>query len=308
VATAWTNDDPIELDDGDASDPVARFGYRYADVPVRWREESARAGAIGDVWLLHIGPGQTLRAETERLVAGNIGCQGAIGALLRVVAEDTEPFSASRAKYFVAERVAGAMTPRPRAPTPLGGVATPATAQFRERVETVLSGLLDRELPKVLTDSASELERMGASPVKEHQAWAREGRRVDQAMKLRQGSLRYDIQSFRLSPDSDRLHFVRAEWLVGDRQGFALSAWLKGDALDIVSANLAPASWLRMFEFNGHVMREQLGLVLNVFDRNRDGWGEVLMEQSGYESTSLTVLDYSSGGFQPAGIELSGGC
>jgi hypothetical protein len=63
-----------------------------------------------------------------------------------------------------------------------------------------------------------------------------------------------------------------------------------------------------MFEFNGHVMREQLGLVLNVFDRNRDGWGEVLMEQSGYESTSLTVLDYSSGGFQPAGIELSGGC
>jgi hypothetical protein len=55
-------------------------------------------------------------------------------------------------------------------------------------------------------------------------------------------------------------------------------------------------------------MQEQLGLVLNVFDRNHDGWGEVLMEQSGYESTNLTVLDYSSGGFQPAGIELSGGC
>jgi hypothetical protein len=60
--------------------------------------------------------------------------------------------------------------------------------------------------------------------------------------------------------------------------------------------------------FNGHVMQKQLGLVLNVFDRNQDGWGEVLMEQSGYESTNLTVLDYSSDGFQPAGIELSGGC
>lgn len=51
------------------------------------------------------------------------------------------------------------------------------------------------------------------------------------------------------------------------RLGYRYAEVLKGDHLAIVSVNLAPASWLRMFEFNGHVSREQSGLVLNVFDR-----------------------------------------
>ena len=63
-----------------------------------------------------------------------------------------------------------------------------------------------------------------------------------------------------------------------------------------------------MFEFQGKVAREHLGLVLNIFDRDNDGWGEVLMAQGGYESMTISLLEYSATGFQPTGIEYAYGC
>ena len=58
----------------------------------------------------------------------------------------------------------------------------------------------------------------------------------------------------------------------------------------------------------GQSCGEHLGLILNVFDRDHDGWGGVLLEQGGYESMHLSVLEYSPTGFQPAGIEYGFGC
>ena len=51
-----------------------------------------------------------------------------------------------------------------------------------------------------------------------------------------------------------------------------------------------------------------MGLILNVFDRNHDGWGEVLIVQAGYEGEWLSLLEYSESGFQPTGIGYSYGC
>ena len=128
-------------------------------------------------------------------------------------------------------------------------------------------------------------------------------------MQRGRGGLVYDLQSFRLASDGAPLHFVRAQWMVRGRQGFAASLWLRGEEpLEIVEANVRPASWLRMFEFQGRVTREHLGLVLNVLDRNQDGWGEVIVAQGGYESLSLSVREYSAGGFRPTGIEYAYGC
>jgi hypothetical protein len=81
-----------------------------------------------------------------------------------------------------------------------------------------------------------------------------------------------------------------------------------GQPLEVVDTNLRPASWLRTFEFQGKVAREHLGLILNVFDRDHDGWGEVLLARGGYESMGLSVLEYSPTGFQPSGIEFGFGC
>jgi hypothetical protein len=63
-----------------------------------------------------------------------------------------------------------------------------------------------------------------------------------------------------------------------------------------------------MFEFQRKVSREHLGLVLNVLDTDRDGWGEVLIAQGGSESMGIELLEYSASGFQPTGSSYSYGC
>jgi hypothetical protein len=150
-----------------------------------------------------------------------------------------------------------------------------------------------------------------ASPLGVTRAPSSDGfkRALDEALQRGRGRLRYDIQSFHLSPDRDPVHFVRAEWMVDGRQGFAASLWLRGEQpLRLVETSTRPASWLRMPEFDGAIGREQMGLILNVFDRNHDGWGEVLIVQAGYEGEWLSLLEYSESGFQPTGIGYSYGC
>jgi hypothetical protein len=50
-----------------------------------------------------------------------------------------------------------------------------------------------------------------------------------------------------------------------------------------------------------------MGLILNVLDRDRNGWGEVLFTQEGYESRSISLLEYSPAGLQSTGISMGGG-
>jgi hypothetical protein len=127
-------------------------------------------------------------------------------------------------------------------------------------------------------------------------ASARRLRALDDALQRGRGRLRYDIQSFQLSPDTVPVHFVRAEWMVDGRQGFAASIWLRGEQrLEVVDVDVRPAQWLRMSEFDGAVTREHLGLVVDVFDRGHAGWGEVLMGHGGYESMSLSLLQLLGG-------------
>ena len=114
------------------------------------------------------------------------------------------------------------------------------------------------------------------------------------------------MQPFRLSPDGVPFYFVRGMWRVNGRLGFAASLWMRGDDLAIVWSNLRPAAWLRMFEFQGELSNHHLGLVLNVLDRDGNGWGEVLFGQGGYES--IGEFQLSPSGFQPTGAAYSFGC
>jgi hypothetical protein len=222
------------------------------------------------------------------------------------VPEQSDAFTALPAKYFLAER---SVTPQPTKGSTVRVAPSPSTAGFRRALESTLNALLARELPRVRADAAPDVARMASSPVGYHRTWARQQQAVDEAMRNGRGVLTYDIQSFRLAPDGVPLHFVRAEWAVRGRQGFAASLWLRGEQpVEVIQANLRPASWLRMFEFGGRVAREHEGLVFNIFDRDHDGWGEMLMAQGGYESMSISLLEYSPTGFQPTGIEYAYGC
>ena len=258
-----------------SAEPAARFGFRYFNLPDAWRERVPADIRAGAGWLIHVAPGVAVRAEAERIVAGQPGCSQAIGMLLRVSPEHSEAFAELPAKYFLAE--------------PSGSAAAASSG--------------------VRAEAEPEVERMASSTVNYHRSWARDRRAVDEAMQRGEGKLTYDIQSFSLSPDRVPIHFVRAEWKVRSRQGFAATVWLRGEqSVDIVEQNLRPASWLRTFEFQGAVSREQLRLVLNVLDRNHDGWGEVLMAQGGYESLAISLLEFSATGFHPTGIEYAYGC
>jgi hypothetical protein len=293
---------------GLSAEPMARFGYRYFEPPADWREENAADMRAGDRWLIHSAPGQAFQAETERIVGGNAACEDAIGVLLRVASEQSQAFTALPAKYFLAERSA---TPQPRKES--GSVVrvapSPSTVEFRRALESALNALLARELPRVQADAAPGLARMASSPDGSVRARARRQQALEEAMQSGRGALTYDIQSFRFSPDGVPVHFVRAEWTVGRQQGFAASLWLRGEqSVEVIQTNLRPASWLRMFEFGGRIGREHEGLVLNIFDRDHDGWGEVLLAQGGYESMSISLLEYSPTGFQPTGIEYAFGC
>src|SRR5262249_40871504 len=160
-----------------------------------------------------------------------------------------------------------------------------------------------------LADAAAELDRIASSPDDHLRSWAREQRAVDEAIQRGRGRLKFDVQLFGLAPDRVLLHFVRAEWLVGRRRGFAASLWLRGnERLETLTTNLRPASWLHMSEFHGTLAREHFGLILNTFDRHHDGWGEVLVAHGGYESMTLELLEYSARGLQPTGVEYTFGC
>ena len=49
-------------------------------------------------------------------------------------------------------------------------------------------------------------------------------------------------------------------------------------------------------------------MILNVFDADGDGWGEVLTGIKGYEGFGMTLVEYSETGFQETGMKFSGGC
>ena len=60
------------------------------------------------------------------------------------------------------------------------------------------------------------------------------------------GRLRYDVQAFQLSPNGVPVLFVRAEWLVGTRQGFVASLWVRaGEPIDVLKTDVQQAAWVR---------------------------------------------------------------
>lgn len=292
--------------------PLARFGYPHFNRPAAWKPQRVADPRVGDRWRLHLGADTVVHGVVDRLTGGQVGCEGAVGVRLAIVPEDVATFAQRRERYYVAEpareplRQSSAESQRRG---PVGPIATPTTLAFTRALEETLNATFTRELPRLRSEAAAEVDRHLQSDVAYRQTWARERLEIEDALRTGRGRLRYDVQSFRLAPDALPVHFVRAEWLVGQRQGFAATFWLRGVApLSVLDADTQPSVWLRMPEFDGAVSREQLGLVLNVVDRNRDGWGEVLFAKGGYEALHLSLRVFTPGGFQSSGIGYSAGC
>ena len=255
-------------------------------------------------------PGQVFRATVERRVGGYLMCEEAVGVLLRIAPEQAKAFGAVHARYFVAIPAAAetpdAATLRSDIRTLPGYTLTP---QIRRSLESILGDTLARELPRVRSEAAPSLAsaltaHLSPGSILGSRAPADRGR---DATRPRPAA--YNVQAFQLSPDRVPVLFVRAEWLVGRRQGFVASLWLRAGRADGSARNgRAAGAWLRMSLFQGGVSPSHMGLILNVLDRDGDGWGEVLFAWEGYEGRTISLLEYSPAGFQSAAIDLSGGC
>jgi hypothetical protein len=289
--------------------PVARFGYEYFEPPDYWGD-LRNDHKVADRWLIHTAPGQVLQATVERRVGGYVGCEEAVGVLLRVAPQQTKTFGAIHTRYFVATpapaETPGATTLRSTIRTLPADALTP---DVRRSLESILSETLARELPRVRSEAAPFLTRGLTAGYRQDRSWARERLQIEESMERGRGRLHYNLQAFQLSPDRMPVFFVRAEWLVGKRQGFAASLWLRaGQPIEVLDTNVKPGAWLRQSLFQGGVGPSHMGLILNVLDRDGDGWGEVLFASEGYEGRSISLLEYSPAGFQDAGIHLRGGC
>jgi len=297
-----------QIIDGLSAQPVARFGFRSFELPPEWGDRVPGGIPTGPGWVIQTGARATVHATAERIVGGQLGCVDAIGVMLRINAEEAGSFSTLSARYFLAAPAGSTSSPAMESAA-VRAIQPPASAAFRSAVQSILGEVLARELPQVRAEAEPDVARMASSGARDHRSWAQRVRAIDVAMEHGDGSLTYDVQSFRLSPDGVPVHFVRAEWKVRGRQGFAASLWLRGEQqLEIIDTNVRPASWLRMWEFQGEISREHLGLVLDVFDHDHDGWGEVLFAQGGYEGLELSLLELSPTGFHPTGIGYSYGC
>jgi hypothetical protein len=284
------------------SPPPARFGFEYRDA-----DPAIVAAVPGDVfavkqWTVHLAPGRRVAASPGRIVHGGAACTGLAGMVLQIDPKDLQAYVAVSEKYFVVDVADGA-----RAAAPPPSRALPPID--RTQLEALLNGLLKRELPSVRAEAADEINRLAAAEPGYHRNWALERRELDRALEAGRARLEYDVQALDLERNGPPRYFVRAEWAVGGRAAFGAALWVKGgDTLSIVDQDLSTARWLRMFEFQGKVSPELYGLVLNVFDRDGDGWSEVLMARGGYESNKLELIALTPGGFISTGISYSYGC
>jgi hypothetical protein len=286
---------------------VASFGFAPFPLPPSWNSLLAtRPGrpAIGDRWRLHLSANRQIDAVAGEIVGGRLGCGGAVGLWLHVSPADAATFASSKAKYVVAAP-ADASAPSTIS-SHLDGAPAPVLAPSAKLLRGRLAALLARERPAVLAEAAEDVERGAASELAEHRAFAARIRALDRALEKGAARLDYDVQSYRLAPSGEAVHFVRAQWRVGAQQAFAAAVWLRGAQLEVIETNVRPAGWLRMWEFQGEISREHLGLVLNVFEI--DGVSFVLMAHGGYESMTLALRRYTGGRFEPTTVGYTYGC
>jgi hypothetical protein len=292
-----------QITDGLSEQPIAKLGYQYFQPP-QWWENLPTDIRAGDRWFVHTSAASAVPATVERLVGGYAGCQAAIGVLLAVAPEHLK---ATSGRYFVATTT----PPSPQSsPTSVRALGEALTSDLRKNLESTLEQLMVGELPRVRAEAAPHLTRSAVeAPYGSQRTWAKQRLQIEQDMQAGRGKLQYDAQGFQLAPDGTPVYFVRAEWLVGRRQGFALTMWARtaNRQFQVIETDMKPASWMRIPLFPS-VQRVHLGLILNVFDRDRDGWGEVLASQQGYESGVITLLEYSPNGFKQTGVEFAGGC
>ncbi len=270
------------------------------------RHAGALPGPLpGDRWILQSGGLETLHFSIERLVIAETECGTSIAALGVVDPAEQAVFKGLSEKHYliISEASHSSAVPSGTGPAILKNPVL--GAEGKEKLEAVLKERFERELPRIRRSAASNYALMGRLG-REH-SWLERDQRLAQG----EGELSYDLQAVRLTLEGPPLYFVRAQWTLDDKTAFLMSAWVRPDRdMQLESVNTYPSEWLRMNEFQSEKLGlDDLGAILNVFDYDGDGWGEILINQRRYEGYQMILLEYSEGrGFRRTGVGFRYGC
>jgi hypothetical protein len=260
----------------------------------------------GDRWGLEAGGLATYHCTIEELAVAEVECGTAIVAIAQVNPAEQEAFKrVSEKHYLVVSEANHVAVPSSQVGPAILKVLPALSAGAVERLEAGLQEQFQRELPKVRKASAASYALM-AQLGRQHPWQVR-----DERLERGEGKLSYDLQAFRLTPDGQPRYYVRAQWTLDRDIAFLMSAWARPDRDMLLEAvSTRPSRWQRMNEFQSERLGlDDLGVILNVFDYDGDGWGEVLIGQRLYEGFHIHLLEYSEGqGFRRTGIVYRYGC
>jgi hypothetical protein len=214
-----------------------------------------------------------------------------------------------------------------------------AAAQIEQQLNVRMKREVANIDARLIANQGSPGATAGESPVGHAQPRLKEWIHVDRGLIRGEGKLDYDVRAFRLTPDAVPRLFVRARWKLANAPVFLMSAWFKAESFGgeptaagpsapetlkidsgkafpkTVSSQASPraevsplllsadSSWsvvLREGAVTG-ALGESLNFqtILNEFDADHDGWGELLIYSDQGAATTITLYLYSDMGLAP---------
>ena len=269
-------------------------------------QEAVSEAPLRQRWLLFAGKGRRFRFKIEKHLVTQMNCEAGIVAMGLVEPEDLLAFrQVAEMQYLALPDISDVVA------TPVDPVVVPALLEelpetsegSNPALEAALEGLLVRELPKV--QQAAERD-----PVARRRGTLRTWRSYDERLARGDARLSYDRKKLRISPDGVPRLYVRAKWTLDENTVFLLSAWFRsGDELTVEAADVGASHALRTPEFQHFDLDlDWVGDILNIFDWDNNGWGELLIDRHGYESYGFELFEYSGDGPSGPQVSYSYGC
>jgi hypothetical protein len=273
----------------------------------------------GEQWWLTVSPDLSIPVVIERTVIAPTGCSLAMGFLATVPPQQQPALAASGQDYFAIRRKAV----EPADPlttshiTELTGwrISSAAANQIEQQLNERMTQEVARIDARLIANAGSPGATANESLVGHAQPRLREWIHADRGLIRGEGTLDYDMRSFRLSPDGVPRVFVRARWKLANAPVFLMSAWFRAEpskakpatadasgakmstteiAPVLLSADSSWSSVLREGAVTGS-LGESLDFqsILNEFDADHDGWAELLIHSDLGSATTITLYLYS---------------
>jgi hypothetical protein len=256
---------------------------------------------VGEQWQLELSGDSRIPVVVQKPVALGWGCDNSsyTAVFIAEAAPQAQPVLASDPKrYFLVHNSPGVFSPESPKQTRVGALpGWNPTPEIRTQVEQAIDAQLKDELAQEQARGVHEEDR----------------KQFGERQALGKVKLTYETEALQLSPDGFPLLFVRARWMTDQQLALLMTFWLHlGPTVtsEAVGESGAQDDWMfRKPPFGEEVLSlNQLGHVLNVFDRHGDGYGEVLVFFPGYEGYTIQLFRYTPAGLVATKVSQGDGC